>query len=225
MHRQKSSTNRACDTELVSQVNASQESAKVEPSIKLAWLLIITGLVGWFGAIALTVERIHVWLNPNESLSCDVNVWISCKSVMLKPQAALFGFPNSMIGVLAFMAPIAMGIAALLGYRYSRALWRVFFSGVAIGMTFVGFLFSQSTYVISILCPYCMLVWAGMIPLFIYLSVFLIRESVIGGPKFLVRNIAVISEWTWVIAVGIELLTLAAIAVRFSGLLPSLFRF
>jgi hypothetical protein len=64
-----------------------------------------------------------------------------------------------------------------------------------------------------------------MIPLFIYLSVFLIRESVIGGPKFLVRNIAVISEWTWVIAVGIELLTLAAIAVRFSGLLPSLFRF
>ena len=199
------------------------QTPKVEPSPRLAWVLIVTGAIGLFGAVTLTLERIHVWLNPNEVLSCDVNVWISCKSVMLTKQAAIFGFPNSFVGVLAFLAPIAMGVAALLGYRFSRSVWRVFYAGLGIGMTFVGFLFSQSTYVIGILCPYCMLVWAGMIPLFVYATIFLVSEGVIGGPKWLVTNIQTIKEWGWVIALGIELLALLAIVVRFSALLPSLF--
>jgi uncharacterized membrane protein len=199
--------------------------AKVEPTIKLAWVMIITGLVGLFGAVSLTIERIHVWLNPDATLSCDVNVWISCKSVMLKPQASLFGFPNSFLGVLAFLAPIAMGVAALLGYRFSKSLWRVFYSGIGIGMVFVGFLFSQSNYVIGILCPYCMVVWAAMIPLFVYTTIFMMREKISGGPKFLVKNIEAIAEWGWVIAVGLELLAIFAMLLRFSGLLPSLFRF
>ncbi|MEN9753421.1 MAG: hypothetical protein RL670_1112, partial [Actinomycetota bacterium] len=54
---------------------------------------------------------------------------------------------------------------------------------------------------------------------------FLVREEIVGGPKFLTRNIETISEWGWVIVVAAEVLTLAAIALRFSGLLPSLFRF
>lgn len=200
----------------------NHETPKVEPSNKLAWILIVTGAIGLFGAVSLTLERIHVWLNPNEALSCDVNVWISCKSVMLTKQAAIFGFPNSFVGVLAFLAPIAMGIAALLGYRYSRSVWRVFYAGLGFGMTFVGFLFSQSTYVIGVLCPYCMLVWAGMIPLFVYATLFLVGEGVIGGPKFLVANIQSIKEWGWVIALGIELLALLLIIIRFSALLPTL---
>ena len=93
------------------------------------------------------------------------------------------------------------------------------------GMVFVGFLFSQSNYVISILCPYCMLVWAGMIPLFVYTTLFMVREKISGAPKFLENNIEAISEWGWVIALGIELLALLAILVRFSALLPTLFRF
>ncbi|MEI6591424.1 MAG: vitamin K epoxide reductase family protein [Actinomycetes bacterium] len=199
--------------------------AKVEPTIKLAWVMIITGLVGLFGAVSLTIERIHVWLNPDATLSCDVNVWISCKSVMLKPQASLFGFPNSFLGVLAFLAPIAMGVAALLGYRFGKSLWRVFYAGIGMGMVFVGFLFSQSNYVISILCPYCMVVWAAMIPLFVYTTIFMMREKISGGPKFLLKNIEAIAEWGWVIAIGLELLAIFAMLLRFSGLLPSLFRF
>ena len=205
--------------------NQAIATEKVEPTIKLAWVMIITGLIGLFGAVSLTIERIHVWLNPDDSLSCDVNVWISCKSVMLKPQASLFGFPNSFIGVLAFLAPIAMGVAALLGYRFSRSLWRVYYSGLGIGMVFVGFLFSQSNYVIGILCPYCMIVWAGMIPLFVYVTIFMLQQKISAGPKFLVTNIGAIAEWAWVIALGIELLAILAILVRFSALLPSLFRF
>ena len=79
----------------------------------LAITLIIGGIIGWIGAFALTLERLHVAANPDATLSCDLNVFISCKSVMLTPQAKLFGFPNPLIGIAAFMAPILVGFGIL----------------------------------------------------------------------------------------------------------------
>ena len=60
----------------------------------LAWMLITGGVVGWIGAMALTIERLNVASNPDAVLSCDVSPFISCKSVMLTEQASLLGFPN-----------------------------------------------------------------------------------------------------------------------------------
>ncbi|MEN9607165.1 MAG: hypothetical protein RL605_993, partial [Actinomycetota bacterium] len=71
----------------------------------LAWVLILGGITGWVGAFALTLERLHLAAAPAAKLSCDLASFISCKSVMLSHQAKLFGFPNPLIGLSAFMFP------------------------------------------------------------------------------------------------------------------------
>ena len=73
------------------------------PTRGFAITLIWTGILGWFAAFSLVLERIHVATNPEAVLSCDLNPFISCKSVMLTEQARLLGFPNPLIGLAAFI--------------------------------------------------------------------------------------------------------------------------
>ena len=187
----------------------------VNPTNKLAWSLIVTGLIGFVGAAALTLEKIHLLFNPADSLSCDFNAFISCKSVMLQKQASVFGFPNSLVGIVGFALVIALGIATLLGYRYTRATWRVFFAGVGMAFTFALWLFSQSVFVINVLCPYCIVVWVGTLPLFFRVLSFGINEGFLSGPKFLVARSQAFYDWAWVWTLCIEVLVLLAIILAF----------
>lgn len=193
----------------------SDRKALVNPTNQLAWSLIIAGLVGFIGATALTIEKIHLWLNPGDSLSCDFNAFISCKSVMLQKQASIFGFPNSFVGVVGFALVIALGIATLLGFRYSRATWRVFFSGVGMAFVFALWLFSQSVFVINVLCPYCIVVWLGTLPLFFRVYGFGLKEGFLEGPKFLVARAAGFYEWAWVWTLAVEAIVLISIILVF----------
>jgi uncharacterized membrane protein len=77
--------------------------------------LIITGIVGWIASFGLTLERLHVMANPAATTACDISPFISCKSVMLSEQAALFGFPNPLIGIAAYFAPVLVGVAIFAG--------------------------------------------------------------------------------------------------------------
>ena len=67
--------------------------------------------------MALVLEKLHVLEHPADALSCDLNVFISCKSVMASWQSHLLGFPNPLIGVAGFAIPIAIGFATLAGAR------------------------------------------------------------------------------------------------------------
>ena len=76
-----------------------------------AWLLVITGVIGWLASGALVLEKLEVLKDPNHVTVCDVNPWISCGQVMQTPQSSVFGFPNMFIGIVAFAVIIttAMG--------------------------------------------------------------------------------------------------------------------
>jgi uncharacterized membrane protein len=211
----------ACDTRNVSKI-ANEEDLEVQPTNSLAWNMIIHGLIGWIGAIALTIERIHIWLTPDATLSCDLAAFVSCKSVMLQNQAAVFGFPNSFVGVFAFMAPIALGIASLMGYRYKKWVWRVFFSGIFMGFIFSLWLFSQSVFVIAVLCPYCMVVWAGMLPLFFRVYSFGISDGFVEAPKWLKARSQGFYDWAWVWALSLEVFVLVTIIATFWSRWPGL---
>ena len=67
----------------------SEENTGISAPRSLALVLIIFGIIGWIGAFALTLERIHVASDPGAALSCDLNIFISCKTVMLTWQAKL----------------------------------------------------------------------------------------------------------------------------------------
>ncbi|GAA3013484.1 hypothetical protein GCM10020229_26000 [Kitasatospora albolonga] len=51
------------------------------------------------------------------------------------------------------------------------------------GIGFVTWLMTQTLYSIGALCPYCMVVWAAMIPLFWYTTLHNLRSGVIPRPE------------------------------------------
>ncbi len=192
-------------------------------TISLAWMLIVGGVVGWIGAMALTIERLNVAANPDAVLSCDVSPFISCKSVMLTEQASLLGFPNSLIGLTAFFAPILVGFAILAGAKFANWFWLLFTLAMGGGFAFVLWLFGQSLFDIGALCPYCMVAWTGMIPMFWKQFLFSAREGIIPVPLKAVGFFVAAYDWHWLFTFATFGSIIATTLWRFWDLWPSLF--
>ncbi|APU17624.1 MULTISPECIES: vitamin K epoxide reductase family protein [Actinoalloteichus] len=143
----------------------------------LALLLTIGGVIGFAAAFVLLIERIQLLIDPLYIPSCSLNDVLSCGSVMTTPQAAAFGFPNPIIGVAAFPVVATIGAAALAGARFRRWFWLGLQAGTVFGVVFVHWLMFASLFEIRALCPYCMVVWAVMLPIFWYTTVANIRAG------------------------------------------------
>jgi uncharacterized membrane protein len=188
--------------------------AAVRRPIGLAVFLIITGAIGWVGATILLIERIHKLMDPDAVLSCDVSPFISCGALFDHWQAALLGFPNPVLGVAGFVAPIAVGVGLLAGARFDAWFWRLFTVGVFGAWVFVTWLYTQSVFVIGVLCPYCMVVWAVTIPMFWYLLVWGIKNGVLFGPRASGVG-ARLLPFTWVIVLANYVVIVLTIIVQF----------
>lgn len=171
-----------------------------------ALTLLVTGVIGWIASAILVLERLELYRDPDHVTSCDINPWVSCGQVMGTWQSELFGFPNPLIGIIAFAVVITTAMAALAGARFGRWYWIGLQIGVTAGMVFVIWLWSQALFTIYILCLYCMIVWAAMIPLFILLTVRNLAHGIIPAPPRLVRFA---SEWAWTL-VAITYVAVAA---------------
>jgi uncharacterized membrane protein len=95
---------------------------------------------------------------------------LSCGSVMNTPQASAFGFPNPLLGIVAFSVVVVTGVLALGRVMLPRWYWLGLAGGTLLGVGFIHWLIFQSIYRIGALCPYCMAVWAVTIPLFVVVS-------------------------------------------------------
>ena len=149
---------------------------------KLAKLLVIGGLIGLAAAFILTVEKIEIIKDPSFQPSCNINPIISCGSVMTTPQAEVFGFPNSLLGIIGFTAVAVTGIAILAGAAFRRWYWLALNFGLLLAAIFVHWLIYQTIYNIGALCPYCMVVWTVTIPLFWYVTLYNIRTGALRLP-------------------------------------------
>ena len=136
----------------------------------LAWLLLLGGLVGAAAALVLTVEKLALLRDAAYVPTCSLNPVLNCGSVMRTEQAEVFGFPNPLIGLLAFPVLAAVGAGLLAGAGYRAWFWAGLQVGVTAGMAFVGWLVFQSLYRIGALCPYCMVVWVAVIAAFWYVT-------------------------------------------------------
>ena len=201
----------------------SSQKALIGGTKSLAWMLISGGAIGWIGALALTIERLNVAANPDAVLSCDISPFISCKSVMLTEQASLLGFPNSLIGLAVFVVPILIGFAILAGAKFAKWFWQLFTLGMVGGLLFVAWLFSQSLFVIGALCPYCMVTWTGMIPMFWKQFLFSAREGIVPVPLKTVGVFVAAYDWHWLFSFATFGAMFTATIWRFWDLWPSLF--
>lgn len=185
--------------------------------------LIVTGAIAWYAAMQLITERVAQLIDPDYVLNCDVNPLVSCGTVMTSPEASLFGFPNPLLGVAGLVAPIAVGVALLAGACFARWFWALFLAGVTLAWVFVMWLFGEAVYDIGSLCPWCMLVWLMVIPMFWWLLTWTLSTGVLAREGGAVQRVAAaVWPFTWTI-VFVNLAGIAlAILVQFPTLIPSL---
>jgi uncharacterized membrane protein len=182
------------------------QSPDVLASRTPARLLATTGAIGLLAAFILSVDKVQQLqdkLDGKDSLfNCDISAWVTCSTVIASDQSAAFGFPNSFIGVIGFSVVLTLGVVALAGSSLPNWMWAGLQAGTIFGIGFVTWLQVQSIHVIGALCPYCMVVWAVMIPLFIAVTAESLRRF--AGGSGLARFV---SNWTlllialWYIAV------------------------
>lgn len=190
---------------------------------RLAWLLVVAGLVGFAAAFTLLVEKIALLEDPSYVPSCSINPILSCGSIMRTEQAEAFGFPNPIIGVAGFAVVTTTGMAVLAGAALRRWFWLGLQAGTTFGAGFIHWLIFQSLYRIDALCPYCMVVWVVAIALFWYTTLHNVRAGHLRlpGPARPVARLA--GEYHGVVLTAWYLAIAALIANRFwdywSGLL------
>ncbi|HCG56342.1 MULTISPECIES: vitamin K epoxide reductase family protein [Brevibacterium] len=133
----------------------------------LGIFLIVASVVGFLASFALAVEKYEKLEDPNTVLSCDLNPFFSCGSVMEYAESQLFGFPNQLLGIGAFIFPLLLGVLLLAGAKIPRWVMVGLNIGLALGTVLVMFLFYVSIYKIGVGCPWCMVVWTVTIPMFV----------------------------------------------------------
>lgn len=185
-----------------------------------ALLLIIGGVLGTISAAMLNVEYIHKLKDPEAALICDLNPFITCGTFLGTPQSAAFGFPNVVIGMIAFPVVVTTGVLLLGGLRLPRWYWRGLLLGMLFGIGFVTWLQYQALFSIRAICPWCAIVWAVMIPMFVHTVARSTQNGALpAGPG--VRSLLVQYRWVWtalwwLVVVGVAFI---ALADRWSSLL------
>lgn len=143
----------------------------------IGYILTIGGSIGFLAAFTLTIEKIQMLKDPAFVPSCNLSPLLSCGSVMITDQASVFGFANSLIGITGFAVVVTIGMGLLAGAKYKRWFWLGLQAGTIFGIAFVHWLMYQSIFVIGKLCPYCMVVWSIMLPIFFYTTLYNLRVS------------------------------------------------
>jgi len=121
-------------------------------------VMLVAAVAAFLAAFVLSVEKLELLKNPDAQLTCSFNLVLNCASVMKTPQASVFGFPNSYIGIAGFAIVIAVAMGGILKVAFSRAYLVTAQAFFGLGLLFAYWLFFQSVYVIQILCPWCLIV-------------------------------------------------------------------
>jgi uncharacterized membrane protein len=187
---------------------STERPAAGVPTASALWVL-IAGVVGLASAVTLTIEKLELLENPAYVPSCNINPVLSCGSVMVTPQAAAFGFPNPLIGIVAFSVVVVSGVLAVAKVPLPRWYWAGLATGTALGVVFIHWLIYQSLYTIGALCPYCMVVWAVTVPLLV------VAASIALAPTAGNAVARAVHQWRWSLVVLWFTALILLIVVRF----------
>lgn len=178
--------------------------------------------LGLLAALTLTIERFKLLEDASYVPSCSLNPVLSCGSVMVTKQAALFGFPNPILGIVAFSVALVAGVLWLGRVELPHWFWLGLSAGLLLGEVFVHWLIFESLYEIGALCPYCMVVWAVTMPLFLLAlsrTISTASSTADERPGTVGR---LFLEWRWTLLAVWYAIVVALIGIRFSDYWGSL---
>lgn len=179
-----------------------------------AALLTVAGAIGLLASFVLSVDKVTLLEDKlagrTTAFNCDLSPFVSCSSVIGSPQSSAFGFPNAFLGVAGFAIVLTLGVVWLAGTPVRTWIWLGLQAGTIFGISFVTWLQFQSIYRLGFLCPYCMVVWAVMIPTFVVVTA---RSLGLLAPRSALTRFA--SNWTLLIVALWYLAVAAAIWFKF----------
>ncbi|MFI1725698.1 vitamin K epoxide reductase family protein [Streptomyces sp. NPDC020489] len=164
-----------------------------------AGLLVLTGAAGLLASWVITLDKFTLLQDPDFTPGCSLNPVVSCGSVMRSDQASAFGFPNPMLGLVAYGVVIAVGVSLLAGARLPGWYWLALDAGCLFGVGFVTWLQFESLYRINALCLWCCLAWVATIVLFWCVTSFAVRNRFLPAPA---RARSFLTEFAWVAPVA-----------------------
>jgi uncharacterized membrane protein len=179
------------------------------------YILIIGSAIGLLASFILIVDTIKFIENPDVKILCNINPLVSCVNVASKWQSSIFGFPNPILGIIAFSMLFAVGVMLFSGGRSKKPLWILVNLGALAAMIFIMWFFYESIYDIGSLCIYCMTVWAVTWPLFLYTTVWNFREGHFVLPSRNNKQKYIDSFFHFVSKYHAQILTLWYIAIVF----------
>ncbi|GAA2013852.1 vitamin K epoxide reductase family protein [Microbacterium ulmi] len=178
----------------------SQVQKRSRPTALAVWL-VLAGAVGWWAAFSLTMERLHLLADPDAIASCDFSPLVQCTANLQSWQGSVFGFPNPILGLTGWVAPIVVGMAILAGARFGRWFWLLFELGLTFAFVFVIWLIGQSIFVLGTLCPWCMVTWIVTIPTYYVVTLHVLRTGLLPAPAAVRRGAGTLMGWVPLLAV------------------------
>lgn len=181
--------------------------------------MLVGALLSLLASFVLSVEAVVLAGDPSAVLSCSVNAVLNCATVALHPSAALWGFPNSFLGLIAEPVVITVAIAGLCGVKFPRLFMFAAQIGYGLGFIFAWYLFATSYFIIQALCPWCLLVTLTTTMVFFAITRYNIREDNLYLSKRVSRRLQqwVAKDYDKVVLAGIIVLAIAAIILKYGA--------
>lgn len=140
-------------------------------------VILITALLGLLAAFMLTIDAFELAKNPNAILNCSINIVINCATVANSKYSALFGFPNSIIGLIGETVFVVIAVAYLMGAKFTKNFMFGAQIAAVFALIFAISLFCISSFIIHALCPWCLLVFFSTLIMFAAVTRYNIREN------------------------------------------------
>nr|WP_227993484.1 vitamin K epoxide reductase family protein [Pseudactinotalea sp. HY160] len=176
---------------------------------EFGWVALITGLLGLWASASLAIDYINrLVFGQDYVAACDINPMIGCGLFLDSDAASAFAIPNVVVGVAAFPVVITLAMLLLSRVELPRWIWRGAVVGGLFGIGFVTWLQYQALFVLSGLCPYCLVIWAVMIPLFVHIVARAGEAGALGFSAGVARQLV---RNRWIIVVLWYLVVAAAI--------------
>jgi uncharacterized membrane protein len=140
-------------------------------------LIIIFALCGFVAAFTLSVEKLDILKHPNQVLSCDINPFVSCGTVMRSKFAEVFGIPWSFAGIAGYPAVILLGLIYIERQKLSRWLSIISTAGIFFAFSLSTYFMYVSAYIIGAFCPWCVLSAISSTTIFFMILVLNIRHD------------------------------------------------
>ena len=181
--------------------------------------MVISGIIGLVTSFVLSIEAWPLAADSSARFGCDISSVLSCSAVAQTWQARILGFPNAFLGIFFEAVVLAISVALCAGVRFPR--WYMLGTNLlyTVALFFAFWLFSQSYFVIQVLCPWCLLITLTTTLVFAGLTRINVRDGVIPAPQGLRRAVAQGLDWAlWgLIIFGVIAMVVAKYGVKLLG--------